>query len=287
VSTPVAAEEQRNTITAGVSWDAYAAIKAVSITRLKVIERSPLHYRHNLSNPKESRPLTLGRAAHCAALEPERFAAVYCAWARSTSSGGMAPRKGKHWEAFKAANAGKEIVSAQDYGHATAIQTAIRSSDDAMRYLDHGTAEVMLRWNAFGRECKGRADWLTQIDAQDVIVGLKTARDCRPRDFGRDARRYGYHLQWAFYADGFKAITGRMPKMVEIVVESAAPYAVAVYVIPDEVLTEGFDEYTDLLARLDECEKLDRWPGPVQGEQILILPSWGNEEQIETIDYVE
>lgn len=144
-----------------------------------------------------------------------------------------------------------------------------------------------MQWPMFGRACKGRADWLTVVDGEDVIVGLKTARDCRQREFGRDARRYEYHLQWAFYWDGFKTITGRMPKVVEIVVESAPPYAVAVYVVPEEVLTEGFDAYTNLLEQLDECEKLDRWPGPVQGEQILILPSWGNEEQIETIEYVD
>jgi hypothetical protein len=274
-------------ITTGVSWDDYAAIKAVSITRLKVMLRSPLHYKHNLTNPKESRPLSLGRAAHCAVLEPERFAAEYCAWDRKTSAGAMSPRKGKHWEAFKQANSGKDIVAASDYAHAMAMQQAIRSNDDAMRYLRRGNAEVVMRWQSFGHACKGRADWLTEVDGEDVLVGLKTARDCRQREFGRDARRYEYRLQWAFYADGFKTITGRMPKVVEIVVENAPPYAVAVYVVPEEVLTEGFDQYTDLLEQLDECTKLDRWPGPVQGEQILILPSWGNEEQIEAIEYVD
>lgn len=274
-------------ISTGVSWTDYAEIKAVSITRLKVMLRSPKHYRHNLSNPKESRPLSLGRAAHCAILEPERFAADYCAWDRRTSSGAMAPRKGKHWEAFGANNAGKEIVAEPDYSLALAMQDAVRSDDDAMRYLRTGDAEVVMQWQMFGRDCKGRADWITKVDGEDVLVGLKTARDCRPREFGRDARRYEYHMQWAFYADGFKTITGRMPKVVEIVVESAPPHAVAVYVVPDEVLTRGFDEYTNLLEQLDECEKLDRWPGPVQGEQVLILPTWGDEEQIEAIEYVD
>ena len=274
-------------ITLGISWDDYYAIKAVSITRLKNIARSPKHYRHELLSPRESRPLSLGRAAHYAVLEPARFASNYAGWTRKTNAGKSSPRKGKFWDAFVAENTGKEIVTEQDYGLAMAMQNAIRSDPDAMRYLMQGDAEAVMQWEAFGHNCKGRADWITTVDDRDVLVGLKTARDCRAKEFGRDAARYGYHLQWAYYADGYKAITGRMPKVVEIVVENEAPHAVVVYVIPDEILTQGFNEYTDLLERLAECEKLDQWPGPAKGEQILTLPAWVYGEYLEIVGYVE
>ena len=51
----------------------YHASEGLSISRLKELKRSPKHYQWALTHPKESQPLTLGSAAHCAVLEPERF----------------------------------------------------------------------------------------------------------------------------------------------------------------------------------------------------------------------
>ena len=121
---------------------------------------------------------------------------------------------------------------------------------------------------------KGRVDWLTVVDGCDVVVGLKTTRDLRPREFAAQAARLCYHWQWAFYYDGFERITGRKPAMVEIVVESAAPHAVAVYTIGEIVLDLGRDEYREALAQFAECERTGVWPGPVVGERALVLPAW-------------
>ena len=71
----------------GVPWDEYLALPGLSITRLKELGRSPQHYRHRLLHPKESAPLTFGRAAHCAVLEPDRYERDHAVWARRTASG--------------------------------------------------------------------------------------------------------------------------------------------------------------------------------------------------------
>jgi hypothetical protein len=257
-----------------IPWDDYLVMPGCSISRLKELRRSPQHYRYLLEHPKESAPLTLGRAAHCAVLEPERFDRDHAVWDRRTESGNMAPRNGKWWDAFKLEHDGKTIITADEFDETCAIQRAVRGNADAMRYLDAGDPEVTLQWDAFGRQCKGRVDWLTTVDGEPVLVGLKTARDCRHYQFGSQAARLGYHLQWAYYFDGFKAITGKMAKVIEIVVEAEAPHAVVVYVIPDDILQQGMDEYLALLDQLAECERLGNWPGPSVGEQILTLPSW-------------
>src|SRR5690606_4436228 len=67
-------------ITPRMPWDDYLALPGVSITRLKELGRSPQHYRYRRDNPKESAPLTLGRAAHCAVLEPERYERDHAVW---------------------------------------------------------------------------------------------------------------------------------------------------------------------------------------------------------------
>jgi len=278
--------QPEQSIQSRVPWEEYLQMPGCSITRLKELRRSPQHYRHRLLHPKETAPLSLGRAAHCAVLEPERFDRDHAVWGRRTKSGNLGPRNGKVWDAFKADNSGKSIITADEHAEVVAIQTAVRGNRDAMRYLASGDPEVTLQWYVLDHLCKGRVDWLTTVEGEPILVGLKTSRDCRLYQFGSQAAHLGYHLQWAFYRDGYSTVTGKLPKVVEIVVESEAPHAVVVYVIPDEILQQGFEEYMALLEQLDECNRNKSWPGPAVGEQILSLPSWvyGNELEI---SYVE
>lgn len=273
-----------------IPYPDYAATDGVSITRLKEIERSPQHYRHRLRHPTETAPLRLGTAAHCATLEPERYVRDFATWDETTASGRARPRNGKDWDAFKAAHEGQPIVTAAEHAHASAIAAAVRSHPTAARYLAAGDPEVSMVWQTGKHTSKGRVDWITRLDGVDVLVGLKTSTDCRPDVFGRQAARLGYAMQWAYYLDGYHAITGRMAKVVEIVVESAAPYAVAVYVIPAEVIELGRGTYLDLLAKLDECESTARWPGPVEGEVVLEIPRWAyrddTEDDVESIGLI-
>lgn len=252
----------------------YDAIDAVNISSLKELVRSPLAYQHRLRTRKETRAMRLGTAAHTAVLEPARFIEDYTVWDQRTASGRLRPRNGKDWEAFVSANTGKVILTETDYLHAINIRNAVRGNENAMRYLEIGDPEVTLTWVLDGVARKGRADWLSIIDGEPVIVGLKTGRDCRPIPFGNDSARMGYHLQWAWYFDGYYAITGVAPRMIEIMVESAPPHDVAVYRIPDEVLDVGRDTYQGLLEKLKECQEAKAWPGAVEGESILSMPTW-------------
>jgi exodeoxyribonuclease VIII len=251
----------------------YRAMPAINISTLKELKRSPLHYRHALANPKQSPALTLGTAAHTATLEPERFGRDYAIWTYRTDSGRMSPRTGKKWEEFCTVHAGKTILTEDESEEALAIAKSVRSDPIAAKYLEAGEPEVTMNWRLGDRPCKGRVDWLTRLEG-DVLVGLKSARSVEPFMFGAAAARLGYALQWAFYRDGYEAATGRVPRMVEIVVESAAPYAVVVYDIPEDVIEYGRDEYQQLMAVLERCERENHWPGPAETEQVLSLPSW-------------
>lgn len=263
------------TIESRVPFADYQAMPGMNITRLKELRRSPQHFIHNIEHPKQSDALTLGSAAHCATLEPERFERQYCVWTRRTDGGRSAPRNGQYYDSFLRQNAGKQVLTVDEAAEATAIAEAVRADPVARQYLDRGDPEVTMQWTALGRSRKGRIDWLTSIDDTPVLVGLKTTRDCRLFQFGAQAARLAYHLQWAWYFDGFKAITGKTPKVIEIVVENEAPHAVMVYRITGDIIAQGRDEYEDLLATLDACEKSNLWLGPSAGmEHELSLPSW-------------
>jgi hypothetical protein len=271
-------------ITSRVPFEDYRQIDALNMSRLKEIGRSPKHYVYRAAHPLESKPLTLGKAAHCAVLEPERFDTDFVIWNKLTKngSGNIAPQSGEQWETFKAQHVGKSIITVKERDAAMAIQQAIRAEPAAMRYLETGDPEVTMEWTMPGeqwgfasRRCKARADWLTRIDGKPYVVGLKTARDCRAFIFGSAAAKLEYPLSWSFYFDGFAAINeGELPSMKEIVVESGPPHAVVVYDIPDEIIIEGRDKYIELLKILAECETSGLWPGPAKGEQVLTLPSY-------------
>ncbi len=206
----------------------YRALPAMNISSLNELQRSPKHFRYFREHPKESPAMTLGTAAHCATLEPERFGRDFVVWARRTESGRMAPRNGKAWDAFVAEAGGRSILTEDECSEALAMAHAVRTDPVACKYLEAGEPEVTLSWQMYSRDCKGRVDWLTHMDGEPVVVGLKTARECRHFAFGAAAAKLGYALQWAWYHDGFVAIKGKRPRMVEIVVESAAPHAVVV-----------------------------------------------------------
>jgi hypothetical protein len=267
-----------------VPYEEYASLPGVSITRLKEMKRSPQHYKHRLAVPHESAAMTLGTAAHCAVLEPERFDRDFAVWGERTDGGNLRPRRGKDWEAFAARHADRTIITVDEYDKAIAIQAAVRGNALAMRYLESGDPEVTLQWELGERACKGRVDWLTTVDGLPALVGLKTARDCRPFIFGSAAAKLGYHLQWAFYFDGYNTIARRMPRMVEIVVENDPPHAVAVFRIPSDIVDQGREEYEQLLKTLDDCAAVNAWPGPVTTEEFLTLPTWAYERDADDVD---
>jgi exodeoxyribonuclease VIII len=263
---------------ANMPFARYLEIPAQSVSGLKHLRRSPLHFKHARENPRPPTPaMSFGTAAHCAVLEPDRFARDFLVWDRTTDSGRSAPRNGKVWDEFlaRAQAEGATVITEGEREACMRLQRAVRSDPVAAPYLERGMPEIVMQWDNDGRACKGRADWLTAMSGNACLVGLKTTRDASPRVFAATAARLGYHLQWAWYADGYERLMpDASPATVEIVVEAEAPHAVTVYVIPDDVLEQGRSEYTRLLEQLAECEREDRWPGPTETAVQFALPVW-------------
>jgi hypothetical protein len=144
---------------------------------------------------------------------------------------------------------------------------------------------VTLQWTdeETGIACKGRADWISfadRTDRPDALVGLKTTREIQIRRFATSAARYGYHLQWAFYSDGYEAMHHVALPTVEIVVESAPPHDVVVYEIPEDVIDAGREEYRTALEKLKWCRRGDEWVGVAGGAPVVFqLPRWAQREE--------
>lgn len=263
----------------------YHTLAAVNQSSLKpLIQRSPKHYLYNLNNPRPStRSQFRGTAAHCAILEPERFARDFVVF--------DGPRRaGKAWEAFEAANEGKTILKVDELEAARAIQRAVLEDPLAGRYFSGcGDNEATLYWRDVltGLECKARPDRMTSIGGEHVIVDLKGTKDASPKWFPRDAANYLYHLQAAFYSDGYEAVVGVRPRYVIVAVELAAPHDVVVYQLDEDTLAAGRETYREALQSVAACRKAEQWPGAAGGaEMVLELPSWAfpREDDLEGMD---
>lgn len=248
----------------------YQDVDAVNISTLKELwSRSPLHYRHLLDHPREStEAMAFGTAVHMAVLEPARFLSTYTikpAWVKGNR------KDGKEW---LVEHTGHVLLSEYDHSRCQAIVRALREHPIAGRYLaDGGESELPIYWTDEETrvQCKGRLD----LFGPRATIGLKTARVAAPGPFPQQAARLGYHLQWAFYYDGLIA-SGRDPgEMVEIVVEPNPPHDVVVYVVDEETLDTGRDEYRRALVTLTYCREHNDWPGSAPSEEVVFrLPKW-------------
>lgn len=269
-----------------IPYDEYAKIKAVNWSALKHMQKSPKHYKHALDNPrKDTTRLALGRAAHTAVLEPDRFMIEYACFKGDV-------RRGSKWEAFKEQHQGETILKLAEYEQCLRIRDAVRKHPVAAKYLAAGMHEATLTWDdkATGIACKGRVDWIS--DSVPAIVDLKTTGDIAAARFGATAARMGYHTQSAFYRDGYMTAMGSLGELVPavvIAVEVDAPHDVAVYRVDEDCLYAGSEEYGELLLKVRRCQQSGEWPGQYPDEQDLKLPQWiwGDEEyQIDLSDEI-
>lgn len=257
-----------------MSFAAYRAIKAINWSSLKHLSRSPAHYlAHLLAPGKDTAALKRGRAVHVAVLEPERFASLYSVW------DGI--RKGKDWEAFLAAErlAGREVLTTKEYELAKALAIAVRGDPVAARYVFGVRTEQSITWTHRRPEIEGLPGYemacKARLDAVGTwIVDLKTARDGSPSAFGREVLRLEYHVQAAWYVDGYRAATGRELPWSWVVVEASAPHVVQVYQADQDVLELGRERYRELLDLLHACTKANHWPGYATSEMPIQLPRW-------------
>jgi exodeoxyribonuclease VIII len=242
----------------------YRAAPGVNWSALKHIGVSPLYYRHMASQSFDSPAMLVGRAVHCAVLEPEAFESRYVT---QPDFGDLRTKAGKAMrDAFNPG--GREVLTVAQRETVSDMATAVSQHDTAnrlVRGLTHRELPVFWTDAATGLRCKGRLDGV----GPGYILSLKTAREDTPEAFGRAYFQRLYHGQAAFYADGH----GQALPEVTIVVQNHAPYDVWVLDTPDEAIDEGRRVYGDLLERLAACDGVYT-AGAVPERAVLPVPKY-------------
>ena len=264
----------------------YHATRAMSAGGLKRMRQSPAHFyglHLDPARPKqETTPaMANGTLVHCCVFEPEAVAARYAV--KPAGHDGRT-KEGKAWAADVEAR-GLQIVGHADMQAAKAQAAAVRAVPDLAALLAEGYGEASCFWidEETGELCKCRPDWTNPAGDGVILVDGKTCRDASPEGFGRAVWNLGYHLQAAWYADGFEKATGqRVHGFVFAAVESDWPYVAMPYMLGDDVLAAARRENRRLLNRYAECNRTGIWPGyGSSAVQLINLPKWANLESDE------
>jgi exodeoxyribonuclease VIII len=260
-------------------WDVgdamyYACRKTVSHSMLKVFGASPNLYQqrfvsNDLTDDETTRTLLAGRALHVAALEPSKFRqqfAVKPEDAKRNSKKGL-----EIYDAFVAANEGKEIITQDEAAMIVGICKAIRANAKAAELLYEGEAvnEQAIRWIdvATGIRCRAKMDRFGR--ERLTIVDIKSTTDATPDEFTRSAYNYGYHTQASYYVHGVAKAFGVNVNDVQFVFVACAkepPYEVGIYELDDDFLSLGAYTNAKRLRDLRECYETNHW-----------LPGWSSE----------
>lgn len=249
----------------------YHAVEALSSSGVRKLLQSPMHYRLFRDNPNPPTPqMQFGTAVHCGVLEPDTFADRVA----------RAPRVDKRtyagkaeWSAFQADNAGRLILSADDFGRALCCIDAVRAHPAARKLLDGAEVEKSLFWidGGYRVPCKARFDaW-----QGGIVVDLKTTTDASPDEFGRTIANFHYHAQAAMYCSGAEHVLDRSPDaFVFVVVESEPPHAVACYQLPNAAILAGMHLVNRAQARYAEVLASGKWSGYAETIEVIELPRY-------------
>lgn len=252
-----------------VPHDEYLRIPAIGSTHLGWLSVSPLNYRWRLDHPEPaSSAMDLGTALHMATLEPERFERVYVDEPdpRVIAPDAASPRATKAYkEAIASITAvGKLVLKAEQMMAVRMMAAGLRTHAVSAAALARAPRrEVTAVFERDGRRCRARFDAL----GDGIIVDVKTTRTLRTFSPYVITDR-AYHLQAAAYRYGARACGVDVKHVVLIAVENAPPYDVGCFVMDEELLELGDVEIDNLLARLAECERADRWPGMFEDLQV-------------------
>lgn len=261
-----------------LSNEDYHADEGISCSGLKLIDRSPSHYKNKPT--EETKPQFIGTATHAACLESERFAETYVRLPDEYKTMGSAGVKAYKEELE---DRGQALLRRDDFDNILGMRDSLHAHPEASRLLTGAQFETSCYAidPVTGELCRVRTDIVSQ---SGWVCDLKKCQDARPFAVAKAIATYDYHLQAPFYKDVLTwASPDNPPKgFAFIFVEEKPPHAVGVYVLNDEPtefsdITDedrGRSEYRRLLNIYHECRKAGHWPAYDTEPQYIELPQW-------------
>lgn len=242
----------------GISHRDYHSMPCVSSTYLERLRECPA----KAQVPRTDSPqMAFGRAFHCYVLEgPGEFAKNFVVIDREIN---LRTKAGKaEYDEIKSSNPGRELVSMDDHQRILDMWDVISSHPCAAPLLMQGKSEQSVFWTDPDTliNCKARPDRVPAGD-RGVMVDLKTARSSEQKQFEFECSRLGYYRRAAMYVEGFNLVSSsKVDAFVFIVCESAPPYPVEVFALPEWKLQQGRAEFHGSMELEYRCRQAQHYP---------------------------
>lgn len=245
----------------------------LSSSNLKLLLSSPAQfYKEKILGQREnisSSAMDVGSYTHTLILEPEKVAeefAIYKQQGRQFVPVGKqakAPRKqGPEFDAFKASNAGKIILSTAEAQIAERMAASVKGNPAALELLQGGAPELSLAASMFDVPVKCRADYINPD--RNYIVDVKTTRWPSDVDtFRRVVRELGYELSAALYCDIAYRVYGKVFDFYWVVL-SKSDWDCQVYRASTHTLSEGSALVNKALITYKKCLANNEWPDTLE-----------------------
>ena len=277
VAAPVIVEDIEPGIYYGISNENYHAGPGVSKSQLDDIADTPALYLWRKNAPVDTtktKTLDLGTAFHCRVLEPEEFSNRFIVapeFNRRTNAG----KEEEKAFLMECASTGKMVITAEEGRKIELMYQSVMALPLGQWLVESaGHAESSIYWEdpETGILCRCRPDKI--IPEFHWIMDVKTTADIQR--FKTAYYDYRYHVQDAFYSDGYEAQFGVQPTFVFLVASTTIEcgrYPVEIFMMGEEAKLAGQLEYHRNLRTLADCLNTDEWPAI----KTLSLPRWAKE----------
>ncbi|WP_096975629.1 exodeoxyribonuclease VIII [Escherichia coli] len=277
VADPVITGDIEPGIYYGISNENYHAGPGVSKSQLDDIADTPALYLWRKNAPVETtktKTLDLGTAFHCRVLEPEEFSNRFIVapeFNRRTNAG----KEEEKAFLMECASTGKTVITAEEGRKIELMYQSVMALPLGQWLVESaGHAESSIYWEdpETGILCRCRPDKI--IPEFHWIMDVKTTADIQR--FKTAYYDYRYHVQDAFYSDGYEAQFGVQPTFVFLVASTTVEcgrYPVEIFMMGEEAKLAGQQEYHRNLRTLADCLNTDEWPAI----KTLSLPRWAKE----------
>ncbi|ENX6828790.1 exodeoxyribonuclease VIII [Escherichia coli] len=277
VADPVIAGDIEPGIYYGISNENYHAGPGVSKSQLDDITDTPALYLWRKNAPVDTtktKTLDLGTAFHCRVLEPEEFSNRFIVapeFNRRTNAG----KEEEKAFLMECASTGKTVITAEEGRKIELMYQSVMALPLGQWLVESaGHAESSIYWEdpETGILCRCRPDKI--IPEFHWIMDVKTTADIQR--FKTAYYDYRYHVQDAFYSDGYEAQFGVLPTFVFLVASTTVEcgrYPIEIFMMGEEAKLAGQQEYHRNLRTLADCLNTDEWPAI----KTLSLPRWAKE----------
>lgn len=255
--------------------EVYHSGPGISKSQLDLVRKSPSLLQWSKNAPEDEQKktaLNVGDAVHAKLLEPHRFDAEY---AVAPDVDGRTKEGKKAIAEFRETLGNRTALTADEarvvelihgsvmaHPHAKWIATAKGDVEASIYWTDPGT----------GLLCRCRPDKL--IPEHGWIVDVKTTADINK--FSRSVWDYRYHVQDAFYSEGYRQHFGEAPAGFMFLVISTSiecgRYPVRLFLLDEMAKAKGQDHMREDLNTVYDCELSGEWPGV----ETIGLPHWVN-----------